>query len=337
MTTKIITARTGDLSSYGKATYALAHNAAVADSDPEANHMQLVGQILDTTYYVYRSCLEFDISTITAAATAAILSIYGIADWSYIEIQFDLVVVSGEDISDPFVVADYHDLLGKTTSWGSFTCTVTPGSTWSDAYHNITLNATGLAALNAAITGGGGKFRIGLRSSRDISNTTPTNSEHLAAYDETDSGKEPILTVTYPSSVYPTDPLLRVSGIVRSFWAGIGGQAMYQAQIVLGGLTTTYVSPIGEREPQAAAGAAASVAKISAPPSPSFPSFPSLLTGKPAPFTNVFSTVSGAGYQIEDHLRWLSTHSSAEIKRIFGHQPTYGEWVNYAKSGGKLW
>ena len=41
---------------------------------------------------------------------------------------------------------------------------------------HIALNAAGLAALQAIITGGGGVMKFGLRSSLDISNTAPAGS-----------------------------------------------------------------------------------------------------------------------------------------------------------------
>ncbi len=50
------------------------------------------------------------------------------------------------------------------------------------------------------------------------------------------------------SVVYPTNPLLRASGIRRTFWSGLGGQAVYQVELALGGMSTTYVSPIGSRD-----------------------------------------------------------------------------------------
>ena len=53
--------------------------------------------------------------------------------------------------------------------------------------------------------------------------------------------------VTVPV-VFPSDALLRASGIRRSFWAGIGGQSVYQCELALGGMTTSYVSPIGSRD-----------------------------------------------------------------------------------------
>ncbi|KKN65912.1 hypothetical protein LCGC14_0477290 [marine sediment metagenome] len=52
--------------------------------------------------------------------------------------------------------------------------------------------------------------------------------------------------------VFPSDALLRASGIVRTFFAGIGGQAVYQATLTLGGFSTTFVLPIGSRQPSGA-------------------------------------------------------------------------------------
>jgi len=42
----------------------------------------------------------------------------------------------------------------------------------------------------------------------------------------------------------PANAYTRASGIVRTFWAG----SIYQAQLVLGGTSTTYISPIGTKE-----------------------------------------------------------------------------------------
>ncbi len=53
-------------------------------------------------------------------------------------------------------------------------------------------------------------------------------------------------------TVYPTNPLLRASGIRRTFWAGLGGLSVYQVELALGGMTTAYVSPIGSRDIQGA-------------------------------------------------------------------------------------
>lgn len=106
-------------------------------------------------------------------------------------------------------------------------------------------------------------------------------------------------------SIYPINPLLRVSGIKRTFFAGIGGQSVYQTELVLGGMSTTYISPIGEREPTSAI--------------------------KPSPLP------VGAGYSEADYYKWLSSFPSYQpIMIIFGgHIPSYLEWVRWKQLGSK--
>jgi len=98
-----------------------------------------------------------------------------------------------------------------------------------------------------------------------------------------------------------TDPLRRVSGIRRTFWAGIGGQAVYQVELALGGMTTTYVSPIGEREPTSA------------------------VTPKKLP--------SGQGATYAAYQVWLASVGVAASILIFGHVPTYAEWLEKVGAG----
>ena len=50
------------------------------------------------------------------------------------------------------------------------------------------------------------------------------------------------------AATYPINELLRASGIRRTFWSGLGGQSVYQVELALGGMTTSYVSPIGSRD-----------------------------------------------------------------------------------------
>jgi len=99
-----------------------------------------------------------------------------------------------------------------------------------------------------------------------------------------------------------TDPLRRVSGIVRSFWAGIGGQAVYQCELALGGMGTTYISPIGEREPASA--------------------------------TEPSKLPSGQGYQYSDYQAWLNSGALLrDIVNFFGGKvPSYEEWVRWKQT-----
>ena len=130
-----------------------------------------------------------------------------------------------------------------------------------------------------------------------------------------DPDTNPKLVITY-TLLYPTDPLLRTSGIKRTFWAGSdGAQGVYLAELFLGGLSTTFISPIGDREPP--------------------PSIPP--TSRPPQS----STPGGSGFQLSDYGRWLSRNTASTIIRIFGHQPTYAEWTEYQKAqretGGRMW
>ncbi len=103
---------------------------------------------------------------------------------------------------------------------------------------------------------------------------------------------------TAGGDTWPVNPLLRSSGLVRSFWGGVGGQSVYQTVVTLGGISTTFVSPIGSREP------------------------PSAVT--PTPDTK-------AVYD-----RWLNyyiTYNLAGLLKTFGHIPTYEEWLKWIKQG----
>ena len=101
-------------------------------------------------------------------------------------------------------------------------------------------------------------------------------------------------------SVFPTDPLLRASGIRRTFWSGLGGQSVYQCELALGGMSTTYVSPIGSRD------------------------IPSAVTPTKLP--------SGAGYQEADYLAWLKQTDIRDILKLFGKFPSYADWVKWKQT-----
>lgn len=103
--------------------------------------------------------------------------------------------------------------------------------------------------------------------------------------------------IEYVGVTYPTDTLLRVSGIVRTFWAGIGGQGVYQTQLVEGGLSTTYVSPISSREVQGV-------------------------------IPRTTPTPAGAGFQPADYEKWLIANDLDVILKFFGHFPSYQDWLN---------
>jgi len=154
-----------------------------------------VGQIYyNPGYIVYRLGSAFDTSSLGAGVTitSATLSLYGWSDDS--DTDFDITIVSGADLADKLVDADYQDLLNDTTSFGS----LSSASFVEGAWNVITLNPTGLAAISKT-----GATRFGIRSSRDISATTPTGFEEVQ-FEGAFVGNHPAqLSVTYTGGFIP--------------------------------------------------------------------------------------------------------------------------------------
>lgn len=144
-------------------------------------------------YWVIRAAIRFDTSSLVAGdtITAATLSLYGQADSS--GVGFNVVIVSAADLANPVVATDYGDLLDDTTSGGSFAT-----SSWAlEAYNDISLNATGLSWITKE-----GTTTLALRSSRDISQTSPKlngdyYNEEVQFYPYDTINKNAKLTITY--------------------------------------------------------------------------------------------------------------------------------------------
>ena len=176
-------------------TYYYVHHNALATYDPETWPLRWIGQFYDAAiprFYVMRDALIFDTPVPSGAViTGATLSLYGREDCS--DTDFDIVIVSGADLADILVKEDYGDLLNAITSFGQLTSVGLVIEGWNV----ITLNALGVAAITK-----GGTTRFGLRSSRDISITTPKLNagdadESVRVYDHTVANKKPKLTITY--------------------------------------------------------------------------------------------------------------------------------------------
>lgn len=157
--------------------YTIVHGNALAYV-ARNNSTVYVGQQFDFwgyNYYLFaidRGGLVFDTSALPDGARiiSAVLSLFGRSDLSYTD--FDITLVSGEDLADAFVDADYGELLARVTPMG----TLLNSSTYSADYNNeITLNALGIAAISKT-----GNTRFALRSSRDISATNPQPSPPLS-------------------------------------------------------------------------------------------------------------------------------------------------------------
>jgi hypothetical protein len=121
--------------------------------------------------------------------TSATLSLRGHFDDSTTD--FDITVVDGSLLNDPLVAGDYGDLLTQTTSGGVFnTAGFLVGT-----YNDIPLNAVGMGWISKT-----GMTKLGLRSSRDITATVPSDLEQVGVYPSESAGGvgyRPMLVVSY--------------------------------------------------------------------------------------------------------------------------------------------
>ncbi len=151
-----------------------------------------VGQVyVPGGYWIYRGALFFDTSSIpdTAMVISATLKVWGLIDNS--NTDFDLTVTNGQPTypSDPLVSGDYD-----RTHYSGDGGTLNTSEYNINEYNNITLNSTGMGWVNRT-----GITKLFLRSSRDISATSPIGNESItvASSETTGTDQDPMLIVTY--------------------------------------------------------------------------------------------------------------------------------------------
>jgi hypothetical protein len=175
----------GHIAKYG-ASYSTVHDAA--QGVVGTGNQYSVGQTYYLgTYYIFRGGIFFNTASLpdNAVITSATLRLWGVGNYSATD--FNVTIVSGEDLNNPLVAADYGDLRYETASGGSL---YTSG--WvTGGWNSISLNATGLTWIWKDRT-----TKFGLRSSRDIGSNTPYQNEYvqIGAYE---GGHPAELTVTY--------------------------------------------------------------------------------------------------------------------------------------------
>lgn len=172
--------------------------------------------------------------------------------------------------------------------------------------HGHCWNTTGTPTTSDSKTTNGAKAATGAFTSA-ITSLTAGTKYYVRAYATNSVGTSYSNEVEFTAdkgTVIPdatTDPLRRASGIRRSFWAGIGGQAIYQVELALGGMSTSYVSPISSRD------------------------IPSAVTPTKLP--------SGPGYTQVDYQAWITSVGIATAILIFGHFPSFSEWLEKMAAG----
>ena len=164
--------------------YLLAHDGTRARVIDTATTWSVGQQLTADMYLIYRVGLFFDTSEILATAeigsatlTYSVKDKYGPA--------YDIVIVSGLDLSEPLQDYHYHDLLDDIESLGS----ALAANAWR--LQHIPLNELGLAQINKE-----GITKLALRSSKDISVIAPTGWEHQRAH-SAETTLKPYLTVSY--------------------------------------------------------------------------------------------------------------------------------------------
>ncbi len=168
------------------ATYSTVRSASTGAYASSNGTSAIVGQtLITTTYYIYRWYMYFDTSSLTSAATIsdATLKLYGSANNSTTD--FDVTMVAWNE-GTAISTTDFNGL--GTTSYGALN---TSGWTTS-GYNDLTITDTSIISKT-------GNTLVGLRSSRDISGTTPTGSEYVTIYMNDNSGtsQDPVLEITY--------------------------------------------------------------------------------------------------------------------------------------------
>lgn len=177
---------------YHASTYLTARSTAFVH-DTTKNY-GYVGQEINSGYYIYRTFLKFDTSSIPDKATViqANLKLYPIVDTSLTD--FDIQIVkqgwsSQDPLSDSNRDAAFDGCLAGTVDSGKWLNTV-----------NMVLNQYNVSEnLDPTWINKTGNTYYSLRSSRDYAGTTPTDDEFVTIrYANTpDASQRPILVVRY--------------------------------------------------------------------------------------------------------------------------------------------
>jgi len=192
------------------AVYATIQAATTGTVSDTLDNVRAGQSLAGETYHVYRGAVFFDTSSLSESAiiSAAVLSFYGYYNSS--DTDFNVIVTNGQPTypHDSMVVGDYN----KTNYSGEGGSYATSGGWSTVGYNDITLTSTGRGWINK---GDGATTKLVLRSSRDISATTPSGREQVIGYDaEEGAGKQPKLVVTYTVPVAPTVTTQAVDDIV---------------------------------------------------------------------------------------------------------------------------
>ena len=204
----------GWLRAYGS-DYDAIHDSTSAGMVADAESTFSVGQdvwLISSHKVIRRALLRFDLSSLppSVSISSITLKIYGSADLSTTDFDVTTVAVTS-DPSDPFSYSDYSKL--DTTDLGH----LSTGACSTGAYNDITINATGISHIISRFKANTTLY-LGLRSSRDISATSPSGAEYFT-FKSWSHSSPPQLEITYtnwPEDRHPDAPAFPSDGLVDS-------------------------------------------------------------------------------------------------------------------------
>lgn len=190
----------GDIYANTNGSWTTVHDSASGGGYQVNNTADWIGLCSKSAsgYTIIRSNFSFDTSPLTGAAviSAATISFCatGQATGNAHTTSF-VVVTSTQANANNLAVTDYQSY--GTTSFGSKAL-----STWTDTdgtYNTITLNATGIAAIQKTTV-----TKLGGRLQNDIDNSAPPSNGENRVYsyyaDQASTTKDPKLVITYTIS-----------------------------------------------------------------------------------------------------------------------------------------
>jgi hypothetical protein len=177
--------------------YSTARDDSCADYYNSGITVHRFGQVYDNgTYYVPRSYLIFNTSSLGSDAIIDSARLYYYVEWLDTASHWNMTVVEGYWDSDPPVACDF-----KTGVWiGEQSGGARNTSGISSGWNYIALNDSGLSWIKKT-----GTTRLALRSDRDINATAPTGSEQLQhrSADYSETTYDPYLKIWYHTGAPP--------------------------------------------------------------------------------------------------------------------------------------
>jgi len=161
----------GYIASDPEGVFATARNSpgsVTVVQNPASGFNAITSRFFNTNYYLYRTFLYFDLSSLplSATVTSAVVTIRG-----YIEANSDVVIQQGTQTGT--------DISGLVSGdWNGFTGSPFAQVTWitgNDPRNNFNLNAAGLSYIES-VAGGTAKFCLREYDS-DYSDVAPLNND----------------------------------------------------------------------------------------------------------------------------------------------------------------